>query len=185
MFTTETSLAYSILDKYYPSNHPARKILLTHSYLVRDKSIEIAIKHPELNADQEFITEAALLHDIGIFLTDAPSIGCHGKYPYICHGYLGREILEREDLPQHALVCERHTGTGLTAEEIVAQQLPVPYRNMVPETIEEKIICFADTFFSKGKDLETEKSPEEAKKVLKKYGGEKVEIFSSWCKMFL
>ncbi len=174
-----------IFDKYYSEIHPAREILITHSRLVRDKCLKIASNHPELDADKQFIAEASLLHDIGIFLTDAPLIGCHGEHPYISHGYLGRELLEKEGLPKHGLVCERHTGTGLTVEEIKLQNLPLPHRDMVPLSIEEQIICFSDTFYSKGKDLEKEKSPEEVKKALKKYGDEKVEIFSLWCEMFL
>jgi uncharacterized protein len=54
--------------------------------------------HPEMNLDERFIQEAALLHDIGIFLTNAPKIHCFGDYPYICHGYLGAEILRKEGL---------------------------------------------------------------------------------------
>lgn len=178
-------LAHAIFDKYYSSIHPAREILLTHSQLVRDKSLEIAIKHPELNADKQFLSEAALLHDIGIFMTEAPAIGCHGEHPYICHGYLGRELLEKEGLFKHGLVSERHTGTGLTVEEIKAQNLPLPHRDMIPRSIEEQIICFADTFFSKGRDLKEEKKPKKIMKSLRKYGEEKVKIFSLWCEMFL
>ncbi len=59
-----------------------------------------------------------MLHDIGIFLTNAPHIGCYGDKPYICHGYLGREILDKEGLPGHAMVCERHVGAGLTVTDI-------------------------------------------------------------------
>jgi uncharacterized protein len=181
----ENDSVLQIFDKYYSEIHPAREILITHSRLVHDKCLRIISDHPELGADKQFIVEAALLHDIGIFLTNAPKIGCHGDYPYICHGYLGREILEKEGLPNHGLVCERHTGTGLTTEEIKSQNLPLPHHDMVPLSIEEQIICFADTFFSKGKDLEKEKKPDQVKQALKKYGDEKEEIFSKWCEMFL
>lgn len=181
----ENDFAFQIFDKYYSDIHPAREILLTHSLLVREKSLKIASGHPELEADEQFISEASILHDIGIFMTDAPPIGCHGDHPYLCHGYLGREILEKEGLPKHALICERHTGTGLTKEEIQSQNLPLPQRDMVPRSIEEQIICFADTFFSKGKDVKKEKTPEQVKEALKKFGDEKVEIFDLWCQMFL
>jgi uncharacterized protein len=71
--------------------------------------------------------------------------------PYICHGIIGREILEAEGLPRHALVCEHHTGSGLTIDEIIAQELPLPHRDMLPTTIEEKLVCYADKFFSKSR----------------------------------
>ncbi|SFD68677.1 HD domain-containing protein [Thermophagus xiamenensis] len=185
MTLIKRDVAISILDKYYPGNHPARNILLTHSRKVQQKALQIADLHPELNADRQFIAEAAMLHDIGIFLTYAPEIGCNGTNPYICHGYLGREILEKEGLPCHALVCERHTGTGLTAEEIKSQKLPLPVREMVPLSIEEQIICFADKFFSKGRNPEREKSIDEITRSLKKYGNDKIETFLKWKNIFL
>ena len=90
-----------------------------------------------------------MLHDIGIFLTDAPGIFCFGDKPYICHGYLGADLLREEGFPRHALVCERHTGAGISAESIIKQDLPIPHREMLPVSMEEQVICFADKFFQK------------------------------------
>jgi uncharacterized protein len=134
--------------------------------------------------DRTFLEEAAMLHDIGIFLTDAPGIECHGSEPYICHGYLGAELLRKEGLPRHALVCERHTGAGLSLEQIIAQQLPVPHREMLPVTLEEQVICFADKFYSKS-HLERTRTPEQAEKSLAKFGEEGVARFHTWCERFL
>ena len=105
----------NIIDKYYPEENELKRILLTHSRSVADKALWIADKHPELNLDKAFLEEAAMLHDIGIFLTDAPGIFCFGDKPYICHGYLGANLLREEGFPRHALVCERHTGAGISA----------------------------------------------------------------------
>jgi uncharacterized protein len=118
-----------------------------------------AVKH--LSPDRAFIEEAALLHDIGIFMTHAPKIGCYGEKEYICHGYLGRELLEREGLPDHGLVCERHIGMGLSICDIERLNLPLPRRDMLPVTLEEKIICYADKFFSKRIGLLAEEKPVE------------------------
>ena len=158
--------------------------MLTHSRCVADKAIQIAHRHPELDLDIQFLEEAALLHDIGIFLTDADGIHCYGKHPYICHGYLGAELLRTEGYPRHALVCERHTGAGLSLEEIKRQGLPIPHRDMLPVSTEEQVICFADKFFSKTK-LDKEKSVEKALKSLSRFGNEGVVRFEHWCKMFL
>lgn len=106
-------------------------------------------KHPELNLDTVFLEEAAMLHDIGIFLTHAPGIQCFGTEPYICHGYLGAGLVRKEGFPRHALVCERHTGAGLSLKDIMDQKLPVPHREMLPVSMEEQVICFADKFFRK------------------------------------
>ena len=102
-----------IIDKYYPEENELRHILLTHSQSVADKALQIADRHPELKLDRDFLREGAMVHDIGIFLTNADTIFCFGDKPYICHGYLGADLMRSEGFPRHALVCERHTGAGL------------------------------------------------------------------------
>lgn len=173
-----------LIDKYYPEDNELKKILLKHSRSVADKALAMARKHPELNLDMQFIEEAAMLHDIGIFLTDADDIFCYGTYPYICHGYLGADLVRKEGYPRHALVCERHTGAGLSLKTIIERDLPVPHRDMLPVSLEEQIICFADKFFSKTK-LDNEKSLEKARKSIGKHGEEGLERFDKWCNMFL
>ena len=160
-----------IIEKYYKDNPGAKDILIAHGEMVAKKATELAKKVKHLNPDLKFIKEAAILHDIGIFLTNAPQINCYGDKPYICHGYLGRELLEKEGLPKYALVCERHVGVGITIENIKKNNLPLPKRDMTPQSIEEKIICLADKFFSK-KDLISEKTIEEIKAEAVQYGPE-------------
>lgn len=173
-----------IIAKYYPAGSQARDILVTHSRSVADKALAIARMHPEMNLDLTLVEEAAMLHDIGIFLCDAPGIDCHGTAEYICHGYLGADLMRREGYPRHALVCERHTGTGITPEMVKERNLPLPDRILVPVTLEEQLICFADKFFSKTK-LDKEKSVDKVKQGLVKYGEETVIRFDNWCKLFL
>ena len=131
----------------------------------------------------KFIEEAAMLHDIGIIRCNAPGIHCHGTEPYICHGRIGAEMLRAEGLPRHARVCERHTGAGLTRDDIVSQQLPLPQQDFLPETMEEKLVCYADKFFSKSRPDE-EKTLEQAVRSLSKFGDEGVSRFMEWHEMF-
>ncbi len=173
-----------LINKYYPTTNKLKQILLTHSQSVAEKALWIADKHPDLCLDKEFLYEASLLHDIGIFLTDAESIACYGKKPYICHGYLGAELVRAAGYPRHAWVCERHTGAGLSLSSIVAQNLPVPHREMIPISLEEQVICFADKFYSKT-DLSHEKSLEKVRKSIARYGEEGVLRFNKWCERFL
>lgn len=174
----------SIITKYYNPSSEAYHILVSHSQDVTKKALTLAALHPELKIDLQFVEEAAMLHDIGIFLCNAPGIDCHGQAPYICHGYLGSELLQKEGYPKHALVCERHTGTGLSLEMIENEDLPLPHRDMQPVYMEEQLICFADKFFSKTK-LGVEKPVEKIKKGLSKYGHETEARFDAWCKLFL
>lgn len=175
--------AKAIIKKYYPEGE-ARDILITHGREVRDLALVIVDNHPELGADRIFVAEAAMLHDIGIFKVDSPRIDCHGDKPYICHGYLGREILEEEGLPLHALVCERHIGVGLKKKDIILRNLPIPFRNMQPRSIEEKIICFADLYYSKS-HLGEKISHEVIVRKLRRHGVAKVKKYKRWCKKFL
>ena len=173
----------NLIHKYYAGQPELEQILLKHSEDVAQKVLEIAEAHPEFHLDRQFLYEAAMLHDIGILYVDAPGIRCHGTRPYICHGMLGAELLRNEGLPAHARVAERHTGTGLTKEEILRQSLPLPPRDFVPETLEEKIICYADKFFSKS-HLEEVKTPEQAMRSLEKFGPSCVDTFKAWMSEF-
>lgn len=124
-----------------------------------------------------------MLHDIGIFKCDAAGIQCFGTEPYICHGRIGAELLRSEGFPRHARVCERHTGAGITKAQIIAQNLPLPQQDFLPETMEEKVICYADKFFSKT-HIDREKTIEQAEKSLLKFGEEGVLRFREWEKCF-
>ena len=174
----------ALINKYYTKGTELYDIYMSHTTDVTDKALTIAQKHPELAVNTGFIEEAGMLHDIGIFLTNAPHIACKGTYPYICHGYLGRELLAQEGYPKHGLVCERHTGTGLSLETIVNRKLPIPHRDMQPQSLEEKMICFADKFFSKSR-LGQEKPVKRIRQGLRRHGWHQVEVFDEWCELFL
>lgn len=173
----------AIVDKYYGEDEELRHILIVHSQSVARKALQIVSLHPELNIDREFVEEAVMLHDIGIIKTDAPGIKCFGTEPYIRHGLLGGEMLRLEGLPRHARVCERHTGAGLSLQDIVTQQLPLPHQDFLPETMEEQLICYADKFFSKS-HLDVEKTPEKAERSLAKFGTEGLARFKHWEEIF-
>jgi uncharacterized protein len=174
-------------------------VTLLSRYL-EDKPLEIVHEHSRhvaalavtiaghLALPQEtllFIEEAALLHDIGVCRVYAPDLGLYGPHPYITHGVHGREILDGEGFPAHGLVCERHTGVGLTVEDIVRQGLPLPQRDMCPESISEQIICFADLFYSKKPGrLSERKTAEKVRKKLLPFGEEKAALFDSWLARF-
>ncbi|MDD2799658.1 MAG: HD domain-containing protein [Bacteroidales bacterium] len=174
----------AIIKKYYPEDSKAYPILIDHCRLVADKAIALALRHPGLNIDIQFVEEAAMVHDIGMLKTNAPGIGCYGDLQYLCHGYLGSEMIASEGFPRHALVCERHTGTGLSLEDIQSLHISLPMRDMRPVSIEEQLICFADKFYSKSTPG-VEKSIEKIRQTLGRYGVRHVRRFDQWCDMFL
>lgn len=173
----------SIIEKYYTKNTPLYNLLIAHSKSVAELAIEIVASHPELGADATFVYEAAMLHDIGIYLTNAPKIFCLGEKPYIMHSLLGARILRKEGLEKHALVCERHTGAGISAKEIKQQNLPLPNKDVIPLSIEEKIVAYADKFFSKTSP-DKRKSLQEARASLERFGEDTLKRFDSWAEIF-
>ena len=155
--------AKDVLLKFYDEDSDLFKLLWHHSCQVAEMALDIASRFPE--ADQD------LLHDVGIVKTHAPSIFCNGDEPYIRHGILGAEMLRGIDasMEPYARVCERHTGAGISAAEIERDNLPLPHRDMIPVTLEEKIVCYADKFFSKSK-TDTVKTVDSIREDLAKFG---------------
>ncbi len=183
MITTQETVA--LLKKYAKPKSKAFEILLKHSTSVKNLVLKIADKNQHLDVDRQLLEAAAMLHDIGVIETYAPSIGCVGDHPYIRHGYLGREILEAEGLHEIAPFCERHTGTGISKAEIIRYKLPLPHRDMIPLSTEEKMLCYADKFFSKsGKNLTQPKKIKKIYRNLSKYGEDKARKFDDFIGMF-
>jgi|SRR3989339_1031949 len=179
------SFVFGLIDKYYERGSPSYRILLTHSILVTRKALQVAERMKRLHPDIPFILEASMLHDIGICKTNAPGLGCHGKDPYITHIIHGRKMLEKEGYPKHGLVCERHTGVGLPKAYIIKQGFPLPKRDMVPTTTEERIVSYADSFYSKDPScLFHEKSVEEIAAFLSQFGARFGKTFLRWAKEF-
>ena len=174
-----------IIDRYYPCENELKNIYMAHAEAVAAFALELARRHTELGLDEEFVYEAAMLHDIGIFLTDAPRIYCFGTEQYLCHGYLGAELLRKIGLERHARVCERHTGTGLTKEIIKQNNWNLPVKDFVPETLEEQLVCFADKFFSKTKFLREPRTYSQVVESMHKISEESVNKVKKWAEMFL
>jgi uncharacterized protein len=104
---------------------------------------------PGTDADLSLVRAGALLHDVGVYrLYDAA--GRLDQAGYIRHGLLGYELLRAEGLPEE--VCRfavRHTGVGLTREDVLRQRLPLPPADYVAETPEEALVMYADKFHTK------------------------------------
>lgn len=133
-----------------------------HAHDVAAYAEELRAAHmPDLDPEQ--VRAAAMMHDIGIFLTDAPGIECHGKEPYIMHGPLGAKLLREEGAPEWmSRVAERHTGVGIGS--------------MVPQTPLEKLVCYADKFYSKSGDMK-KKNMDAVERSMARYGEENLEAF--------
>ena len=185
----EVRLGLEILHHFYPEKTPLFELLMRHSTQVAGKAEAILRSCRGLPLDPVTVSVGCLLHDIGIRECHAPDILCTGNEPYIAHGIIGGKMLRLYgaqhglDLEKYARICERHTGTGLTAEDIRRQGLPLPDRDFLPETLEEKLICLADKFYSKSGEMK-EKSIERIGRSLAKFGPDTLTRWNELCRLF-
>ena len=172
----------SLLEHHHLPGTLTHRVLLSHGREVAGLATAVAERlNRTTPVDIALVSEAAWLHDIGIGLTSIPRLGCGGVAPYIAHGILGAELLKAAGFPRHALVCERHIGVGLGIADIDRQQLPLPRREMCPESLEEQIVAYADLFFSKTPDGPGgPHSVAEVRAKLGRFGTAKVAVFDRW-----
>lgn len=176
---------FSLIQKYIEPNSDLYRVYIVHVSNVTRLAIKVAKKKGLSPLQLQFIEEASMLHDIGIVNTNTPEIFCYGEKPYIAHLTEGREILLKEGLPLHARVAANHVGVGgLTKAEIVNQNLDLPAHDIVAETIEEKIISYADCYYSKNpRNLWRKKKYEEIVEKLTKRPSHQAR-FKKWYKEF-
>jgi len=85
-----------IIGEYYKPGSEAYAMLLQHGKSVARKALDAAAKVPSLNPDITLIHEAAMLHDIAVFMTDAPELHCTGKHP--ATGIWAENFLKAKDI---------------------------------------------------------------------------------------
>lgn len=172
-----------LYNKYYKGQDKLRATVMIHSDQVARKALRI-LKEKKLSLDPRDVFCAAMLHDIGVVMCDAPGIHAHGFLPYLQHGIEGKKILEENGLASIANVCARHTGAGITKSEIIKNNLPLPPQDFIPETLLEKLICYSDKFFSKSHDLKKEKTIDEVIAQMEKFGPDSLDRFMELHKLF-
>lgn len=164
------------LHKKYAPSTAALESVLKHCHIVRRIALQIAQGYYPTN--HELINAGALLHDIGVYrLYDN---GVLGESKYITHGLLGYELLKEEGLDE--AVCRfalLHTGVGITKDDVTKNKLPLPARDYVAETDEEKIVMYADKFHSKSTPPTFNSAVWYADYLRSKFGEDKAEQFES------
>lgn len=176
---------FDLIQKYIPIGSEAYRIYVIHVTLVTQLALKIGRLQGLEQKQLQFIEEAGMLHDIGIVRTKTPQLGCHGDLPYMSHLTEGRAMLLKEGLPKHARVAANHVGVGgLSKDEIITQQLLLPAEDILCESIEERIISYADLWYSKSaKHLWTQISKEQLRSKLAARP-KSLKRFNSWYKEF-
>jgi len=122
-----------------------------------------------LEVDADLVRAGALLHDIGVYRLDSG--------PYVQHGVLGHALLRELGFPEE--ICRfasRHTGVGITRDDVLRQALPIPVDDYVPRTPEEELVLYADKFHSKRTPPVFVSADTYAGEV-RRFGADKVAIF--------
>jgi uncharacterized protein len=153
------------VGKKMPSQEEAFKILreagcsinvIEHCEAVARLAVQIAEKCliNGVAVNVQLVHVGAILHDIG-----------RSKTHKVHHAIIGAEIARSLGLPEEiALIIERHVGGGITSDEAI--KLGWPNKNYVPETIEEKIVSYADKLIEGSKIISIEESIKRFKKEL-------------------
>lgn len=120
----------------------------THCRIVCDIAEQLHARSGT-DTDISLVRAGALLHDVGVYrLYDAAGRLDHARY--IWHGLLGYELLRGEGLAEALCrFASHHTGVGITREDVLRQQLPLPPADYVAETPEEALVMYADKFHTK------------------------------------
>ena len=131
------------MSERLPSKRKALKLLfktgcspavIKHCKAVAAVATKIAkaCEKKELNVDVQLVEIGALLHDIGRSRTHS-----------VDHAVVGVEIAKSLGLPVKLVsIIGCHVGGGITVDE--ARRLGWPVKSYVPQTLEEKIVAYAD-----------------------------------------
>jgi len=124
--------------------------VIRHCEAVAELAVEIAKKCVEkgLNVNLELVEIGALLHDIG-----------RAKTHSVHHAVTGAQIAKALGLPEPIIsIIKRHVGGGITAQE--AKKLGWPKDVYTPQTLEEKIVAYADKLIEGSKRVPIEETIE-------------------------
>lgn len=161
------------LHRRYAKSDAAFQLVFTHCEIVWELSRQL-IKNNDLVVNDHFIRAACLLHDIGAYLL-IDEAGNIDERNYIKHGPIGYVLLKSENFPEQLCrIAERHTGVGISKNEVKKKKLPLPLRDYIAETPEERLIMYADKYHSKTPFFN---SFEWYNNYIKKLGENKVRMF--------
>ena len=145
------------MNSLLPSREQAIELLRTnkcplqvigHCVAVADLAVETAkqLEEKGLTIDVDLVEVGALLHDLG-----------RSKNHTVDHAIIGAQMAQTLGLPESVIrIMKRHVGAGISADE--AAKIGWPKDTYMPQTLEEKVVCYADKLIDHGKrkPIETE-----------------------------
>jgi uncharacterized protein len=141
-----------------------RQNVIRHVEAVSELACEIAEASKErgYQVDVKLVEIGALLHDIG-----------RSKTHTVHHAVVGAEIARSLGLPEQVVsIIKKHVGGGIVARE--AKKLGWPKDVYVPQTIEEKIVCYADKLVEGSRRIPINKTVERFEQELPRSAVERI-----------
>lgn len=138
--------------------------VISHCIAVADLAVETAekLQSKGLKVNVELVEAGAILHDLG-----------RSKCHTVDHAVVGAQIAQSIGLPEPIVkIIKRHVGAGITDKE--AQALGWPKDTYTPQTLEEKIVSYADKLIDKSKVTPIEAEVEKLQKENKFEAAERV-----------
>jgi uncharacterized protein len=120
--------------------------VINHCVAVADLALETAKKLSAkgLKVNLELVEVGAILHDLG-----------RSKNHTVDHGLIGAQMAQSIGLPEQVIsIIKRHVGGGVTTEE--AALFGWPKDIYIPQTLEEKIVSYADKLVDHSKRVPIE-----------------------------
>jgi len=135
----EIARAWEFLETHLLAWRPEWQAgMVEHARIVRDTALFLGRIHPgREEIDLGILELGAILHDVG---------RCRAKRT-VEHGVAGGAMIREARFPEGAArIGERHMGVGIDRAE--ALRLGLPDQDFLPETVEERIVCYADNLLS-------------------------------------
>jgi len=145
------------VNEELPSREKALRLLsqsgcsrnvIRHCKAVAGLAVEIGVEfcRKGVKVNLRLVETGALLHDIG-----------RSETHDVDHGIVGARIAEDLGLPRPVVsIVKRHIGAGISREE--AGRLGWPVDVYIPQTLEEKIVCYADKRIEGSKKIPMEEA---------------------------
>lgn len=169
--------------KYAPTN-AAYDLVYGHCEIIWQIARQL-IDRNKLAVDKNTVEAGCLLHDIGVYDYYDAAGNFDREMDYTQHAVRGQKILETEHFPPIiSRLVAHHLGVGLTAQDVKEQKLPIPVQDYVPETIEERLVAYADKFHSKSYPVPTFNSYEWYKNFVAQFGDKKPAVFADMAAEF-
>ncbi len=119
------------------------QLVIQHCIAVSHVAVNLAkkLQAKGVEVDLVLVEIGSLLHDIG-----------RSKTHTVQHAFLGSQIVASFNFSESLIkIVERHIGSGIPSEEAV--KLGLPNRDFIPQTLEEKIVSYADKLISGNREM--------------------------------